>query len=116
MGEARNNPASSQYRGPLPENVVIAGLEAGTVIDPQWLTDNKPAFGEDWPDPPDSAIHLQFYLTADWIRPSQLTPREKWPRQKVGVTPLFAMTMEQFKELAAAQAASKAGTQQGEGS
>jgi hypothetical protein len=115
MGEARHNPASAQYRGPLPENILIAGIEAGTVIDPQWLTENKPGLGEEWPAPPDSAVHLQFYLTADWIRPSQLTPREKWPRQKVGITQLFAMTMEEFKELAAAQAASRASAEQGGG-
>ena len=116
MGESRNNPRSEQYRGPLPENVIIPEIEAGTVIDPEWLTANKPAIGEDWPSPPESAIHLQFFLVANWIRPSQLMPREKWPHQKVGVQLIATLTMEQFKELAVAQAASKAGTQQGEGS
>jgi hypothetical protein len=116
MGEAASNPRSSQYRGPLPENVIVPEIEAGTVIDPEWLKENKPAFGEEWPAPPDTAIHLQFYLVANWIRPSQLVPREKWPHQKVGVTLLSTMTMAEFKELAAAQQASKEGAQQGQGS
>jgi hypothetical protein len=116
MGQAKNNPASPQYRGPLHENVMIPEIEAGTVIDPEWLTANKPGFGEEWPAPPDTAVILQFYLVANWIRPSQLTPREKWPHQKVGLVPLFQTTMAEFKEVAAAQLASKEGTQQGNGS
>lgn len=112
MGDARNNPRSPQYRGPLPENVIIPEIQPGTVIDPEWLAANPPVDGVR-PEPPDTAIILQFFLVANWIRPSQLAPREKWPTQKVGLLPLAQLTMAEFKELAAAQELSRQGAEQG---
>lgn len=112
MGESRHNPRSEAYRGPLPENVLVPQIEAGTVIDPEWLKANAPVLGREMPPVPDEAIILEFWLTATWVRPSQIVPQQKWPQQKVGLTPLFRCTMAEFKALAADQKASAEGAQQ----
>lgn len=104
MGEARRNPRSPQYTGPLPEFDIQPVLGHQLVASPEWLEANKEAIaaGTEPPLRPEDCM-LEIALVAGMLYPSKLTSPEHWKRGGVPLMKLAAVPFVAFKAAIDAQ-------------
>jgi len=106
MGEARHNPRSTQYAGPLPEFDIKPALGHQLVPSPAWLEANKEALAAGTMKPEDAKAEdclLEVVLVCGMIYPSNLTDPRHWKQGMVGVQKLASVPFPAFKAAIDAQ-------------
>ncbi len=98
MGEARNNPRSTQYTGPLPEFDIQPLLAHRLQPSVAWLEANKEALaGPNPPKPRAEDCDLEIVAAAAMVYPSNLVPRQHWPSAVTGVGIIASRPFAEFK-------------------
>jgi len=98
MGEARNNPRSAQYAGPLPEFAIQPVLGHRLVPSAAWLAANKEALErkEQVPLAPEDCI-LEIVAYAGMAYPSRLVDPPNWPQAGADVDVIARRPFKEFK-------------------
>lgn len=109
MGEARNNPNSSQYRGPLPDFKIQPVLGHQLVPSPAWLEEHKDALVAGTMKVEDAKPEdclLEIVVACGMIYPSSLSPDPRhWKQGLAGVAKLASIPFPTFKAAIDAQIA-----------
>lgn len=101
-GEARGNPRSPQYRGPLPE--VVTGVQFQARIQPNLafmarVEEMRAAGVQPSGQVAEEDLDVVFVMRGMWTAPTRLS--DKWPQAQFDVTELARMPYVEFKARAA---------------
>lgn len=98
MGEAKNNPRSPQYTGPLPEFAIQPVLGWRMAPTAEWKEANKEAIEAGTAPPPTHAdCDLEIVACAVMAYPSRLVDPKAWPQAVGDVGVIARMPFVQFK-------------------
>ncbi len=110
MGDARNNPNSSQYRGPLPEFIIQPVLGHRFRPTAEWLEANKDAIAAGTPpEPKPEDCNLEIVVCAGMAYPSHFIEQRNWKQGVADVQVIGTMPFSLFKAAVDAQIAQRSG-------
>lgn len=107
MGEAKHNPRSPQYAGPLPEFKIQPVLGHQLAPSPEWLEANKEALAAGTMKVEDAKpedCNLEIVIACGMIYPSSLSPDPRhWKQGLAGVAKVASIPFVTFKAAIDAQ-------------
>ena len=111
MSEARRNPRSPQFRGPVPDGELLGvELQPRVVPTSTWIERSRALQAADplapIAEPRDDERELAVFIRCNYVIPSQLVPQDQWPSVGMDVFEVGRISMVDLKKRVKATLAS----------